>query len=114
MTQESLAISPRAGGWIDQVFLWTLSSLTVMAIAGALTRADRWPSGVSSQPRPARRLATAPPVQSPSPSVQRPLIAFADPEPGYPVISPFGLRRLPWEEAGRLHKGVDIAAPRRR
>jgi hypothetical protein len=40
-----------------------------------------------------------------------PLIAFAEPEPGYPVISPFGLRQLPWEEAGRLHKGVDIAAP---
>jgi murein DD-endopeptidase MepM/ murein hydrolase activator NlpD len=39
------------------------------------------------------------------------LIAFQDPLPGYPIISPFGLRQLPWEEGGRLHAGVDIAAP---
>nr|QQZ51916.1 M23 family metallopeptidase [Phenylobacterium glaciei] len=24
---------------------------------------------------------------------------------------PFGLRRLPWEDHGRLHEGVDIAGP---
>jgi murein DD-endopeptidase MepM/ murein hydrolase activator NlpD len=27
------------------------------------------------------------------------------------VNSPFGLRQMPWEENGRLHEGVDIAAP---
>jgi murein DD-endopeptidase MepM/ murein hydrolase activator NlpD len=39
------------------------------------------------------------------------LIAFGDPVPGREIISPFGLRQLPWEENGRLHEGVDIAAP---
>jgi hypothetical protein len=38
------------------------------------------------------------------------LIAFTDPVPGYAIVSPFGLRKLPWEEGGRLHEGVDIAA----
>lgn len=39
------------------------------------------------------------------------LIAFAEPVPGHEINSPFGLRKLPWEKAGRLHAGVDIAAP---
>ena len=29
---------------------------------------------------------------------------------GHQVNSPFGLRRMPWESHGRLHRGVDIAA----
>ena len=33
------------------------------------------------------------------------------PLPGHVVNSPFGLRQMPWEENGRLHEGVDIAAP---
>lgn len=37
--------------------------------------------------------------------------AFADPLPGRRVNSPFGLRQMPWEDHGRLHAGVDIAAP---
>ncbi|MGE5502292.1 MAG: M23 family metallopeptidase [Ignavibacteriales bacterium] len=41
------------------------------------------------------------------------LVSFADPVPGHEVNSPFGLRKLPWEKAGRLHAGVDIAAPDR-
>lgn len=36
---------------------------------------------------------------------------FGQPLPGYAVNSPFGLRKMPWEEGGRLHEGVDIAAP---
>jgi murein DD-endopeptidase MepM/ murein hydrolase activator NlpD len=39
------------------------------------------------------------------------LISFDDPVPGHEINSPFGLRKLPWEKAGRLHAGVDIAAP---
>jgi hypothetical protein len=31
--------------------------------------------------------------------------------PGQKIDSPFGLRRLPWERHGRLHEGIDIAAP---
>lgn len=38
------------------------------------------------------------------------LIAFVEPAPGHAVVSPFGLRQLPWEGGGRLHEGVDISA----
>lgn len=38
--------------------------------------------------------------------------AFGTPVAGYEIISPFGLRQLPWEHEPRLHAGVDIAAPR--
>lgn len=38
------------------------------------------------------------------------LIAFTEPVPGRAVVSPFGLRQMPWEDNGRLHEGVDIAA----
>ncbi|ODT89260.1 M23 family metallopeptidase [Phenylobacterium sp. SCN 70-31] len=38
------------------------------------------------------------------------LIAFREPVPGHAVVSPFGLRQLPWEGSGRLHEGVDISA----
>ena len=38
------------------------------------------------------------------------LIAFEQPVPGRPVVSPFGLRQMPWEAGGRLHAGVDISA----
>jgi hypothetical protein len=57
-------------------------------------------------------VAAAPvaPVQAPPPEPVE-LIAFRDPVPGHEVVSPFGLRQLPWEAGGRLHAGVDIAAP---
>ncbi|HEX2801049.1 MAG TPA: M23 family metallopeptidase, partial [Phenylobacterium sp.] len=47
-------------------------------------------------------------LQSAAPAV---LIAFADPLPGAEIDSPFGLRQLPWEGAGRLHAGIDLLAP---
>jgi hypothetical protein len=46
-------------------------------------------------------------VQAPEEAV---LIAFEEPVPGHAVVSPFGLRQLPWEGNGRLHEGVDISA----
>lgn len=39
------------------------------------------------------------------------VLAFNAPVPGFSINSPFGMRRMPWEEGGRLHEGVDIAAP---
>lgn len=111
MTQESLAIAPRSRGWIDHAFLWTLSSLSVVAIAATLSGAGRWPPDAARGPGSAHTPAPAQRTRSAPARAATPLIAFADPEPGYPVISPFGLRQLPWEGAGRLHKGVDIAAP---
>jgi hypothetical protein len=40
-----------------------------------------------------------------------PRFFFVSPLAGHAVNSPFGLRKMPWEEGGRLHEGVDIAAP---
>jgi murein DD-endopeptidase MepM/ murein hydrolase activator NlpD len=73
----------------------------------------------ASMPQFAR--ATSTPVrpllasQVPNPTVPtaRPepmLISFVEPVPGHAVVSPFGLRQMPWEEGGRLHEGVDISA----
>lgn len=39
------------------------------------------------------------------------VLAFNAPLAGFTINSPFGMRRMPWEEGGRLHEGVDIAAP---
>ncbi|RAK58200.1 M23 family peptidase [Phenylobacterium deserti] len=63
-------------------------------------------------PPPAASFQRFLPAQAPAqPAAPAALIAFSDPLPGYEVGSPFGLRQLPWEEAGRLHAGVDIQAP---
>lgn len=43
--------------------------------------------------------------------VDGPDFVYAEPVDGYEVVSPFGVRKLPWELSGRLHEGVDIAAP---
>lgn len=40
-----------------------------------------------------------------------PKFFFISPLAGHDVNSPFGMRKMPWEEGGRLHEGVDIAAP---
>ncbi|MBU1377485.1 MAG: M23 family metallopeptidase [Alphaproteobacteria bacterium] len=47
---------------------------------------------------------------APAPAADDVLIAFEEPVPGHAVVSPFGLRQLPWEGNGRLHEGVDISA----
>jgi len=52
------------------------------------------------------------PVDKPEPAPPPPpAFVFDAPLPGHVVNSPFGLRQMPWEENGRLHEGVDIAAP---
>lgn len=53
----------------------------------------------------------APEVPAPPPEPPPPAFVFGEPVPGHAVNSPFGLRRMPWERHGRLHEGVDIAAP---
>jgi len=58
-------------------------------------------------PVPAVLPAKAPEPPAPPP----PAFVFDAPLPGHVVNSPFGLRQMPWEENGRLHEGVDIAAP---
>ena len=64
---------------------------------------------------PPRKVATVTLTNAPAPVAQGVvedafLIAFVEPVPGHAVVSPFGLRQLPWEENGRLHEGVDISA----
>ncbi len=56
---------------------------------------------------------TTPVVAEPAPPPPPPPAVFecGVPVPGQKIDSPFGLRRLPWERHGRLHEGVDIAAP---
>jgi hypothetical protein len=70
------------------------------------------PSKVAPPPH---RTATVTLTNAPAPVAQGVvedafLIAFVEPVPGHAVVSPFGLRQLPWEENGRLHEGVDISA----
>lgn len=48
---------------------------------------------------------------APAHSVVLPKYYFISPLAGHEVNSPFGMRKMPWEEGGRLHEGVDIAAP---
>jgi hypothetical protein len=64
--------------------------------------------------RPLARDATSAPVAPPPAPASRPaaepLVYFLEPVPGHAVVSPFGLRKLPWEGGGRLHEGVDILA----
>ena len=61
--------------------------------------------------RPAPAPVVAPVTPPAPPPPPPPAFVFDAPLPGRVVNSPFGLRQMPWEENGRLHEGVDIAAP---
>ncbi len=78
----------------------TLTAVTAACAAGA----DLSPPRITPQP-PAAAAPVAP--AAPPPAV----FEYGEPVPGHEVNSPFGLRRMPWEKHGRLHEGVDIAAP---
>jgi hypothetical protein len=82
-----------------------LALCLITAADAALPRIETTPA------RPALAHVLPRKVASPAPAAPPAFIAFQTPAPGYPVISPFGLRQMPWEESGRLHAGVDIAAP---
>lgn len=89
--------------------------LGVAAMAGALNGAvalGQWVSHAApaSNPTPAI-VSTKPTVEDAAEAAPPPAYQFDAPLPGRVVNSPFGLRQLPWEENGRLHQGVDIAAP---
>lgn len=87
--------------------------LGVAAMAGALNGAmalGAWMAETHAVPAPAP--VVAPKVEAPEPPPPPPpAYQFDAPLPGRVVNSPFGLRQMPWEENGRLHEGVDIAAP---
>lgn len=107
MVSRSLALSPQH---LRGAFF---SMLGVAAMAGALNGAvvlGQWVAGAPlSHPGP----AAVQPAPEFEPEVQAPPPAFVfdAPLPGRVINSPFGLRQMPWEESGRLHQGVDIAAP---
>lgn len=77
----------------------------VMTIGGIAAASADLPEHLNlAHPAPA-----AAPAVPPAPP--EPAFVFESPVPGHDIGSPFGLRRLPWEPAGRMHAGVDIAAP---
>jgi murein DD-endopeptidase MepM/ murein hydrolase activator NlpD len=89
------------------------SMLGVAAMVGALNGALALGDWVASAPMSHASRADAQPAPEPEPEVLSPPPAFVfdAPLPGRVINSPFGLRQMPWEESGRLHQGVDIAAP---
>ena len=104
MIETRLAANGRARHWIVDAFLGGTLALGAITLAHAAR-----PELLSARPAPVeveRVVLTA----APAPQEPPVLIAFNDPVPGREVVSPFGLRKLPWEEGGRLHAGVDISA----
>jgi hypothetical protein len=82
-----------------------LAAVLMGAVAVVSAQASR---PLSPQTRAAPVAPYVAPVAAPD---NPPRYAFASPLAGFAVNSPFGLRKMPWEEGGRLHEGVDIAAP---
>lgn len=87
------------------------ASLGAVVAVAALTAAHAsLPDIAETRPPPPVHATVLPRRASPA---QAPvLIAFRTPLPDGEVGSPFGLRRLPWEDKARLHAGVDMEAPR--
>ncbi len=83
-----------------------VSALSAVAVAHASLLAPAF-----APQRPAHTAVPVAPVTSTVDAADDDiLIAFQEPVPGHAVVSPFGLRQLPWEGSGRLHEGVDISA----
>ena len=93
----SLAAFAAAGG---AIVVWGM--INAVTTIGAMNADLDKPA-----PAPVSAPVTAPEPPAPPP----PAFVFDAPLPGRVVNSPFGLRQMPWEENGRLHEGVDIAAP---
>jgi len=94
-----------------------LPPLMGTGLAAMLMGAVAFASAQASLPSPSERMtrpmvpAVAPPAAEAREHIAQPQFAFASPLTGFAVNSPFGMRKMPWEEGGRLHQGVDIAAP---
>jgi hypothetical protein len=87
-------------------------AMTAAFAMGSVSRPDRPVGTVVATTLVARSAGTANPhmvAASRDPMLQ--VLAFNAPVSGFEINSPFGMRRMPWEEGGRLHEGVDIAAP---
>ncbi|WP_430423504.1 M23 family metallopeptidase [Phenylobacterium sp.] len=84
----------------------TAAGLSAVAVA----HASLLTPVLSRTPSETVRLTNAVPKPVAQPAAEDVLIAFEEPVPGRAIVSPFGLRQLPWEGNGRLHEGVDISA----
>lgn len=83
-------------------------AIVVWGMINAVSAVGAMSAGADApDPIPAMEDVELPAVPPPPP----PAFVFDAPLPGHVVNSPFGLRQMPWEENGRLHEGVDIAAP---
>jgi hypothetical protein len=106
LTPSSQALPGRARQWIVDAMIGGAAALIAITAAHAALPPAKAPLS-HARPKPAAA-GVAPAAARPAEPAA--LIAFTDPVPGYAVVSPFGLRKLPWEAGGRLHEGVDIAA----
>lgn len=86
-----------------------LAAILMGAVAVASAQASL-PSEKERATRPLVPAVAAPSVAARA-HIAQPQFVFASPLAGYAINSPFGMRKMPWEEGGRLHEGVDIAAP---
>ena len=105
MDQPATALAAAKPHWIADAVVGVTGALAVITVAHAALPMTGKEALVG--PR-AEAVALRGPVSEP---VVAPAFSYIDPVAGYEVISPFGLRKLPWEERGRLHAGVDVAAP---
>jgi murein DD-endopeptidase MepM/ murein hydrolase activator NlpD len=107
LLHKHLAELGQVAGWRAGVAFAALAATVAAIPAAANANLPALKPLVLSMPQ---AKPAAPVVQTP-PAPPAPAFAFADPLPGREIGSPFGLRELPWEARGRLHEGVDIAAP---
>lgn len=83
-------------------------AIVVWGMINAVTAVGAMNDGLD---KPAPAPVVAPVAKPEPPAPPPPAFVFDAPLPGHVINSPFGLRQMPWEENGRLHEGVDIAAP---
>ncbi|HEX6859501.1 MAG TPA: M23 family metallopeptidase [Caulobacteraceae bacterium] len=95
--QAAAAVTPH---WIADLVVGAAGALSAVAVAQAAIA----PARDAPLLRGMQQVNAAPVVDAPD-------FVYGEPVEGYEVVSPFGLRQLPWEKAARLHAGVDIAAP---
>ncbi|MBW8812206.1 MAG: M23 family metallopeptidase [Caulobacterales bacterium] len=105
----TLKLASRARGRKAAAELAIVSTAALAAFAVAHASLPQ-PVRFVSRPAPAARTSPAVAPAATPPPADDFLISFVEPVPGHAVVSPFGLRQLPWEENGRLHEGVDISA----
>lgn len=105
MTSQTLAAPPPYSRVAFLALVGVIATVGVLN-AGTALRAFAAEPVPAVVPPPIVEVVQPPPLPPP------PAFVFDTPLPGHVVNSPFGLRQLPWEENGRLHEGVDIAAPK--